>query len=391
MVTMKKIISFLKKLFGIKQKTASKPEPVPLQETEVDPKPIQSDPVIIKLPEPNILPPAASAPVPPTVVEVPLPAPPVEKPSKPEPVKVKTLKDLTVIMGSALKEDKLNDQKYTALITGQFKSGTSENAWKLKHMLPELGKYNFKDADAIYKFVKSNGLRMHAHCDIWGEDRFQPKWLLGLEKDPEKLLAELDKYFQTTAARYKVDSRDVLNEIFDNNGKIKDSVFKRSLGNNWPATMLKLVHKHDPNSLKFYNDYNLQLITPRIAALQKLVDQYKKDGVPLHGIGSQMHINQKIDIPQYRKALKALASTGLMIHLSELDIAAKGDFSDTFKAVYEGYKEEVPEKQQFGITVWAPADRLNNMVIEGKDYTPALFNNDYSPKPAVKALIDLIK
>ncbi|MVM36679.1 hypothetical protein GO730_01700 [Spirosoma sp. HMF3257] len=173
---------------------------------------------------------------------------------------------------------------------------------------------------------------------------------------------------------------DVVNEAFDNQGAIrKDSLntvgktlfnVGRILGNDYVARMFQYAHRIDPNAKLFYNDYGQETRPAKLAAIVKLANDFKRRGIPIDGLGLQMHIS--IDTPNegIENAIHKLAETGLLIHISELDIALnpgkKKDFAVTpgllekqyqkYKFVVSTYKKRVPASQQFGITLWGVDD-----------------------------------
>ena len=118
-------------------------------------------------------------------------------------------------------------------------------------------------------------------------------------------------------------------------------------------------------------------------------------GVPIHGIGMQMHIS--ISYPENKEiasALKEIANKDFKIHLSELDISVNplskeiGPSIELFKrqanklaSVTLLYKE-IPSRYQYGITFWGVSDKNTwiRYVFNRNDY-PLLFDDNYEPKP----------
>lgn len=70
----------------------------------------------------------------------------------------------------------------------------------------------------------------------------------------------------------------------------------------------------------FYNDFNIERDLEKFNTMMTMVDDFMAYGVPISGIGFQMHI--RVDIPNdvIAETLRRAAATGLQIHLSEVDI-----------------------------------------------------------------------
>ena len=110
----------------------------------------------------------------------------------------------------------------------------------------------------------------------------------------------------------------------------------------------------------------------------EMVQDFQKRGVPISGIGFQMHIRMDIPNDIIAYTLKKAAETGLQIHLSEVDIIIN-THDDTRGGGIERYTEitpemlvaqakkyeelvriymtTVPKDQQYGITFWGFNDR----------------------------------
>ena len=74
-----------------------------------------------------------------------------------------------------------------------------------------------------------------------------------------------------------------------------------------------------------YNDYGLENPAKR-QKLMKLVKSLQEQKVPIHAIGSQAHVNVSTTFESMDQSLTEIASLGLPIHITELDVntAARG-------------------------------------------------------------------
>ena len=85
------------------------------------------------------------------------------------------------------------------------------------------------------------------------------------------------------------------------------------------------AHEADPHALLFYNDYNIARrgrhatprATPRYAWLQQMMAQ----GVPIHGVGNQGHLDTQYGFPtRMTQDFQRFASLGLKVAITEADV-----------------------------------------------------------------------
>jgi endo-1,4-beta-xylanase len=154
----------------------------------------------------------------------------------------------------------------------------------------------------------------------------------------------------------------------------------------------------------FLNDYAHETNTIKMDSLIALVTRLKARGVPIDGVGLQMHMSYLVATTGIDYALMKMARLGLLVKISELDISVNlGDqqnpqtanfvLSPTmlpqqaakYKYVAESYITNVPEAQRYGITVWGVGDAdswlRNRMPYHTKDY-PLLWDDSYNKKDA---------
>ena len=175
----------------------------------------------------------------------------------------------------------------------------------------------------------------------------------------------------------------------------------------------QLARKYLPAETKlFINDYNLETSPTKLAAVIDWVKQIDAaNGSPIvDGIGTQMHVsisptddaekNVQV-IAELREKVdamfKTMAATGKLVRVTELDIAlgtgspSSAQYkaqSDAYRTIFESYKENVPQAQQSGITIWSltDSDDEHEYWLEGE--VPNLFDANYLRKWAYKGVCD---
>ncbi|MCL6525094.1 MAG: endo-1,4-beta-xylanase [Thermoflavifilum sp.] len=245
------------------------------------------------------------------------------------------------------------------------------------------------------------------------------------QSTPEAITHRVDSvmknYITTVVGHYagKVKAWDVINELFTDNGQIRNNtntpnsngnqnffVWSNYLGDSIGFKAFQYAHQADPNALLFINDYGLETNAAKLDSLIAYVNRLKSAGVPIDGIGTQLHIAWNTSFAGIDNMFQKLAATGLKIHVSELDVRinpySKPNITSTpldqyfayqavaYKYVVQSFLKNVPKAQQYGITVWGVHDPDSWLYNNGNDY-PLLFDKNFAKKPAFAAVLEALK
>ena len=98
-------------------------------------------------------------------------------------------------------------------------------------------------------------------------------------------------HIRTTMKAFKGDVKkwDVVNEAFNEDGTLRDTIFLRVLGPGYIDEAFSYAHKVDPSVKLFYNDYNIEGINAKSNAVYAMVKRMQANGVPIDGVGLQSH------------------------------------------------------------------------------------------------------
>jgi endo-1,4-beta-xylanase len=212
-------------------------------------------------------------------------------------------------------------------------------------------------------------------------------------------------HIQTVVTHFKgrVASWDVVNEAFTDEGELRNvesekkesSIWREKVGIDYIKKAFRYAHEADPDVLLFYNGFGQENKPKKQLAILTMVADFKRRGVPIHGLGLQLHMplnKSEIDITQ---AIATSTMSGLKVHISELDILASNwkkdstlqytetlqqQHADKFQQVVEIYRKYVPESQQHGITTWNVGDTDSWITKMGYTDWPVLFDKDYKKK-----------
>lgn len=229
-----------------------------------------------------------------------------------------------------------------------------------------------------------------------------------------KMDSVMKDWIQATVNHFKekVHAWDVVNEVFTDgtpvlrNGTSTGDTYywAQYLGRDYIARAFRYAREADPTADLFINDYNLESNPAKLDSVINLAAALKAAGVPVTGIGTQMHISTSTTNSSIDQMMQKLAATGLKIRVSELDIrvgnggtagtpppaAALSAQAALFNYVVAAYKKHIPVVQRAGITVWGVTDNTSWLYNNGADY-PLLYDKAYNRKPAYTGFLSALK
>ena len=285
-----------------------------------------------------------------------------------------------------------NDSTYINTVLQQYSSITTANTLKWYVAHPSETVFDFSGGDYVANFCAANGKRMHAHCLIWYLNN--PAWLKNFKGDSLAWENLFKTHIQTLVAHYKgkAASWDVVNEALNDDGSLRvndknlsnnyddGSIWARHLGPDYVARAYIYAHEADTSALLFYNDYGQEWDDRKTDSIIAMINRFKARGIPVNGLGIQMHTNITASGDGIKKAFQKAAATGLLIHVSELDVSVNPSNNSTvefsnelaqkqanmYAFIVQQYKQLIPAKQQYGITTWDVSDADSWLVTELK-------------------------
>lgn len=171
------------------------------------------------------------------------------------------------------------------------------------------------------------------------------------------------------------------------------------IGKEYAVKAFEYARKYAPADTKLYvNDYNLETNPSKLTALIDFVKYIEDNGQVVDGIGTQMHVQaSSITRAQIDAMFKTMAATGKLVRVTELDVALGTSSpsaeqletqANVYQMIFESYKENVPEAQQSGITIWTLSDNAAEHEYWLSGDAPNLFDANYGRKHAYKGVCD---
>ncbi|MET3668003.1 endo-1,4-beta-xylanase [Caulobacter sp. 1776] len=310
-------------------------------------------------------------------------------------------------VGACVQHAFLQDPAFAELFARHYSQLTPEWEMKMEYILQDDGSFRFDRPDAIAEFARRNGIRLYGTTLVW-YDQAMPAFLK-LDGQGKRFADAYRNYILAVAGRYRGQAVgwDVVNEaVADNGVELRQSIWTRNLGVD-EHMVLAFHHakEADPNAVLFVNEYHLENNPTKRATFMRMVERLLEAGAPIGGIGTQSHLDLDFTRPgMARAAMRDLASFGLPIHVSELDISLgeKPDFSrlpdllqrqaDLTRELAEVYMA-LPREQRFAFTVWGLRDRdswLRGQSGQRPTDQGLPLDDAGRPKPMFQALADVL-
>lgn len=294
-----------------------------------------------------------------------------------------------------------NDRQYVRVLAREFNSVTPENQLKWEFVHPERNEYNFGPADAIVRFARRNNQAVRGHVLMWHSQN--PGWLEEGDFTPRELRTILREHIFTVVGRYrgKIHQWEVANEIFTDGDnptlRTDQNIWLRELGPGIIADAFRWAHQADPHAKLFLNDYAIEGVNAKSTAYYELAQELLADGVPIHGIGVQGHLDFQYGFDHsMQENLQRFDDLGLATAVTEADVRfflpesgvpteeQLAQQADWYRWMLEACIN-VDDCRSF--TVWGFPDKYSWVphFFEGQGAATIMWD-DFTPKPAYDAL-----
>lgn len=303
------------------------------------------------------------------------------------------------LIGTAVQSSLLRLPQYNTVAARHFNYLTAEYEMKMGVIAQSRGFNDFTGGDAIVSFAAANGMRIKGHALVWHGS--VPSWVDALS--PGDLRIMFETYIRDVAGHYRgqVHGWDVVNEaVADDASGLRDTVFRRKLGDAYIADAFRLARQADPGARLFYNDYGGEALNAKSNRIYDLMRSLLAQGVPIDGIGLQMHISaaNPPNAASVAANVRRLADLGLLVNISEMDVRirdAPGALPmrlELQKAVYQSMVAVcVDERRCDAVTFWGFTDTYSWIDSQFGPDDPLLFDEQYAAKPAFHGVLEALR
>jgi len=265
--------------------------------------------------------------------------------------------------------------------------------------------WDFARADSVIKWAYDNNRKVKVQHLVWHGST--PDWIVNAGYTPAEVNDIMRQFIQQSIAHYKtnypntVTHYSVVNEaVTDSTGSYRQTFWYNELGPEYIANAFRFAHQAEPNAKLYYNDYGIDGINTKSDAVYNMVSNLLDDGVPIHGIGLQMHIFNLDWYPGKQSILNNMnrfGELGLEVYITEADVVINADETGLTEeklneqaTVYREILEaclESPYCNDFAL--WGITDRYS-WIINHTDHDdwPLILDENFQPKPAWCAVME---
>jgi endo-1,4-beta-xylanase len=315
-----------------------------------------------------------------------------------------------VLIGAAVRPSQLSEAAYASTVAREFSMVEAEDAMKWWILRPDAATYDFHQGDEVVRFAQAHQMKVRGHCLVWG--RYNPDWLTQGHFTARQLSRLLRQHIMRVMKHYagQVFAWDVVNEALDENGDVRDSLWYNQPGiglslkrTAYIEQVFRWAHKADPHALLFYNEAEGEELNRKSDAIYAMIKNFKRRGVPVDGVGLQMHIPTLDADPAIIANISAniarLTALGVQVHITELDVSlpvtsdglSRPDDlarqSDVYRALVRACLNNAGCT---AIQTWGFTDKYSwiGSHSHGTRGQALPFDRAYRPKPAYRAVLE---
>lgn len=301
--------------------------------------------------------------------------------------------------GFAVTSADLLEEAKMAIVRENAAMIVSENNMKNANIHPTKRFWNWSDTDHLIEFAKENDIDVKFHTLFWHQQNAPFIMNLGSR---EEALAAMDEHIEKITEHYKgkIKVYDVVNEMFEEDGSFRKSVWFNQLGPEYLEHALRKTHECDPDAKLYLNEYNNENMGyAKSDSMYNLVKDFKARGVPIDGVGMQLHLDgtQPLNEEALLANIRRYAELGIEISFSEVDVRIPTGEAEKWQEAQKNVfctllKIALEEPNVKSYIMWGYSDNGSWVPGTFPGYGYALpFDKDRKPKPVYNAMLEIMK
>lgn len=304
------------------------------------------------------------------------------------------------LVGAAVNPSLLAQDAYASALAREFNLVVAENAMKFAPTEPARGEFNFDGADRMAEFARAHGMKVRGHNLVWHQSL--PKWLTEGSWSREEAMQILHDHIRAVMAHFKgkLLCWDVVNEAIAYGQPFgpQKSFWLEKIGPEYVDMAFRWAREADPDVKLYYNETGGEGAGAKSDATYKLVKGMRDRGVPIDGVGLQMHVTvQRAPTVEALSAnIKRLGKLGLEVQITEMDVRIPVPVADTdLIAQADVYRNVaracLANSNCKALITWGVSDAHSWIPAKHPGFGAALlFDAEYRPKPAYQAVVDVL-
>ncbi|PVF98117.1 glycoside hydrolase [Serendipita vermifera] len=272
--------------------------------------------------------------------------------------------------GVAVGYNQYNDASYKVNLdnTRLFGQVTPENEMKWDATEPSRDSFSYGNADTIVNWAVANGKEVRGHTlGLFWHSQL-PSWVTNGNFNNATLVSIMQNHITKLVTHWsgKVKTWDVINEVFNEDGTWRSSVFYNTIGEYFVDIAFRTAAAADSNVGLAANEYNLDYGQAKTTAYVNLANRLKSRGVKITQIGSQSHliVGSVPSLSSLTSTFTSITATGVDLAVTELDIRMTLPVTDALLAQQKkDYNTVVlaciKTPRCVGVTIWTYSDKYS--------------------------------
>lgn len=312
-------------------------------------------------------------------------------------------------LGNFAIPSRTNETPYDYLLTSQFNLALVDNQpnWHFTDadLRPSPTTFNFSRIDQVVNYATAHNMAIQVHHFIWGDEKWLPDWLKNGGYNKRQLLAIIHNHISVVGGRYsgRVEEWSVVNEAFSRAQHLYElhDWWADHIGDqSYIDKSFIWARQADPHAKLLLNDFNDEIYSGTSDAMYNYIKSAKQRGVPIDGIGMQMHIDasKRPSKNEVISNMQRFGKLGVSVYVTEFDVNLNStlgstDYKNRLQAeIYHDMMRACIESKvcpSFSILGITDKETWYNY-IGSKNANPLPFDRNYNPKPAYYALYDAL-
>jgi len=300
--------------------------------------------------------------------------------------------------GMSVQAGDVLDPDTISILEDNFNLLVPENTMKWVNIRPTKGFWNWSDMDNMVAFAQKRKMRMKGHTFVWHQQN--PPYVYSL-KTREEAIALLTDQITSVMTRYKgkIYEYDVCNEVLNEDGTMRDTIWYKTIGPDYLDIAFRTARAADPDARLILNDYSNEYAgTPKADGFYALAKDLKDRGVPIDGVGLQMHLMAQDPVSEEAllENVRRFGDLGLFVSFTEIDVRVANPLTAEKEAeqidAYSKLMEiALGEKNAGSFIMWGFSDKRSWIprAFPGFGFAHLYDQND-KPKPVYFRLKDII-
>ena len=324
-------------------------------------------------------------------------------PNLPEPSLKQMAARLGLQIGNHAIYNRINEPPYRHILTTQFDFVLADNTpnWYFTDggLRPSETTYNFRQMDQLMDYAKRYDMPVQAHHYLWGDEKWLPGWLKEGNYSREELRRLMREHILTVGQHYQGRIREwtVVNESFTRAEHLYGlhDWWADHAGADYLDDAFRWARQADPHSKLILNDFHNESINTTSNAMYDYIKGAKARGVPINGIGMQMHIDgtHPPTKDEVVTNMKRFGELGVAVYVTEFDVNMydlPGDNGTKDEVAaniyYEMLRACIESRVCHSFAYLGITDKETWYKYMGIDARPLMFDERYRPKPAFYAV-----